>query len=149
MWKKIHKSLELIIQNVAGGRRRLATTEAPGVPPGVRCGVLGRFFGFNHKIMIKVQKSPPSITVTRNLWSARVWVRDWLCKGKTHHPQCTLPKVSCIVVWLFFLSWVSIRWSFLRFKADLSSWESFYLIKLNSNRSKVWLLASHFYILYL
>jgi len=30
------------------------------------------------------------------------WVRDWLCKGKTDHPQCTLPKVSCIVVWLFF-----------------------------------------------
>ena len=66
------------------------------------CCVLGRFFGFNYKIMIKVQESPPSIMVTRNLWSARVWVRDWLCKGKTHHPQCTLPKVSCIVVWLFF-----------------------------------------------
>ena len=57
---------------------------------------------FNHKIMIKVQESPPSIMVTRNLWSVRVWVRDWLCKRKTHHPQCTLPKVSCIVVWLFF-----------------------------------------------
>jgi len=64
----------------------------------VRCGVLGRFFGFNYKIMIKVQDSPPSIMVTSNLWSARVWVRDWLCKGKTHHPQCTLPMVSCIVV---------------------------------------------------
>jgi hypothetical protein len=38
----------------------------------VRCGVLGRFFGFNHKIIIKVQKSPPSIMVTMNLWSARV-----------------------------------------------------------------------------
>jgi len=80
--------------------------------------------------------------VTRNLWSARVWVRDWLCKEKTHHPQCTLPKVSCIVVWLFFfLSRVSIRWSFLRFKADLFSWESLYLNGLNPNRSKVWILA--------
>jgi hypothetical protein len=42
------------------------------VPPGVKCDVLGRFFGFNHKIMIKVQESPPNIMVTRNLWSARV-----------------------------------------------------------------------------
>jgi len=42
------------------------------VPHVVRCGVLGRFFGFNHKIMIKVQESPPSIMVTKNLWFARV-----------------------------------------------------------------------------
>jgi hypothetical protein len=53
-------------------------------------------------VLLGSLESPPSIMVTRNLWSARVWVRDWLCKGKTHHPQCTLPKVSCIVVWLFF-----------------------------------------------
>jgi len=46
----------------------------------------------------KVQESPPSIMVTRNLWSARVWVKDLLCKGKMHHPQCTLPKISCNVV---------------------------------------------------
>jgi len=110
---------------------------------------VGKGFGFNNKIMIKVQESPPSIMVTRNLWSARVWVRDWLCKGKTHHPQCTLPKVSCIVVWLFFLSRVSIRWSFLKLKVDLSSWESLYLIGLKPSRSKVWILASHFYTLYL
>ena len=64
------------------------------------CEVLcvGKGFGFNYKIMINVQESLPSIMVTRNLWSARVRVRDWLCKGKTHHSQCTLPKVSCIVV---------------------------------------------------
>jgi len=62
----------------------------------VRCGV-GKVFEFNHKIMINGQESP-SIIVTRNLWSARVWVRDWLCKGKTHHPYYTLPKVNCIVV---------------------------------------------------
>ena len=113
----------------------------------VRCCVLGRVFVFNHKIMIKVQELPPSIMVTRNLWSARVWVRNWLCKGKTHHPQCTLPKVSCIVVWLFFLSQISIHWSFLRLKAYFSSWESLYLIGLNPNRSKVWILASHLFIL--
>ena len=64
----------------------------------VRCGVLGRVFGFNHKIMIIVQESPPSIMVARNLWSARVWVSDWLRNGETHHPYCTLPKVSCIVI---------------------------------------------------
>jgi hypothetical protein len=42
------------------------------------------FFGFNYKIIINVQESPLNIMVTRNLWSARVWVRDWLCKGRTH-----------------------------------------------------------------
>jgi len=50
-------------------------------------------FGFNHKAMIKV---------TRNIWSVRVWVRDWLYKGKTHHPQFILSKVSYIIIWLFF-----------------------------------------------
>jgi hypothetical protein len=111
----------------------------------VRCCVLGRVFVFNHKIMIKVQESPPSTMVTRNLWFARFRVRDWLCKGKTHHPQCTLPKVSCIVVWLFFLSRISIHWSFLRLKANFSSWESLYLIGLNPNYSKVWILALHLF----
>jgi hypothetical protein len=62
----------------------------------------GNGFGFNHEIIIKVQESPPSIMVTINIRSARVWVRNWLCKEKTHHPQCTLPKVSCIVFLLFF-----------------------------------------------
>jgi hypothetical protein len=91
-------------------------------------------------VLLGSLESPPSIMVTRNLWSARVWVRDWLCKGKTHHPQCTLPKVSCIVVWLFFLGRGYIRWYFLRFKADLPSWGSLYLIGLNPNYSKVWIL---------
>jgi hypothetical protein len=32
------------------------------------CVCVGKsFFGFNHKIMIKVQESPPSIMVIRNL----------------------------------------------------------------------------------
>jgi hypothetical protein len=52
----------------------------------MRCGVLGRVFEFNHKIMINVQESPPSIMVTRNLWFVRVWERDCLCKEKTHEP---------------------------------------------------------------
>jgi hypothetical protein len=30
------------------------------------------FFRFNHKIIIKVKESPPSIMVTGNIWSARV-----------------------------------------------------------------------------
>jgi hypothetical protein len=39
----------------------------------VRCVVCWEgSFRFNHKIMIKVQESSPSIMVTRNLWSARV-----------------------------------------------------------------------------
>jgi hypothetical protein len=60
--------------------------------------LLGRVFKFNHKIMIKIQESPPNTMVTRNLWSVRVWVRDSLYTGKTHHIQCTLPKINCIVV---------------------------------------------------
>jgi hypothetical protein len=46
----------------------------------------GEGFGFNHKFMIKVQKSSPSIMVTGTLWSMRVWVKDWLCKEKIYHP---------------------------------------------------------------
>jgi hypothetical protein len=57
------------------------------VPLDEVCVYWEEFFEFNHKIMIKVQESPPSINmVTRNIWSARVWLIDWLCKGKTHHP---------------------------------------------------------------
>ena len=42
------------------------------VPPEEVRVLLGRVFGFNHKIIIKIQKSPPSIMVTKNLWSMRV-----------------------------------------------------------------------------
>jgi len=66
------------------------------------CVLLGKDFGFNHKIIIKVQESSPSIMITKNLLSMRVWVRDWLCKEKMHSSQYTLPKVNYIVVWLFF-----------------------------------------------
>jgi hypothetical protein len=31
---------------------------------------VGNGFGFNHKIMINIQESSPSIMVTRKLWSA-------------------------------------------------------------------------------
>jgi hypothetical protein len=36
------------------GRRRLATAEAPGVPPDKECCLLERVFEFNYKIIIKV-----------------------------------------------------------------------------------------------
>ena len=55
--------------------------------------------------------------VTRNLWSARIWVMDWLCKGKT--------LFDCFYRSGFY------SWSFLRFKVDLSSWKSLYLIELD------------------
>jgi hypothetical protein len=38
--------------------------------------VVGKVFRFNHKIMIKVQESPPCVMVDKNLWSTRVWIRD-------------------------------------------------------------------------
>jgi hypothetical protein len=84
------------------------------------------------------------------LWSLRTYgLREYeegagCAKGRRITPV-HLPKVSCIVVWLFFLSRVSICWSFLRLKIDFSSWESLYLITLNPNRSKVWILASHLF----
>jgi hypothetical protein len=59
----------------------------------IRAASAGDFF-FIIGVLLGSMESPPSIMVTRNLWSVRVWVRDWLCKGKTHHPQCTLPKVT-------------------------------------------------------
>jgi len=112
--------------------------------------LLRRIFGFNHKIMVKVYKSPPNIMITRNLWSTRVWVRDWLCKEKMYHSQCTLPKVSCIAISLFFSRSGFYYWSCLRFKVDLSSQKSLYLIRLNPNHSTVWVSALHlFYVLYL
>jgi hypothetical protein len=54
-------------RDVVWRRRRLSV-----VPPIVRCGVFGRFFGFNHKIIIKVQESLPSIMVIRTygLWES-------------------------------------------------------------------------------
>jgi len=45
----------------------------------------------------------------------------------------------------FFLGRVSICCSYLRFKADLPPWENLYLIGLNPNCSKVWVLTSHFF----
>jgi hypothetical protein len=53
--KAIHSGVAILSRGVrAPARRRLATTEAIVVPPSVRCCVLARFFGFNHKIMINV-----------------------------------------------------------------------------------------------
>jgi hypothetical protein len=58
------RSYKLSRGDVVWGRRRLLSC--------LLCEVLCVGKGFNHKIMIKVQESPPSIMVTRNLWSARV-----------------------------------------------------------------------------
>jgi hypothetical protein len=115
----------------------------------MKCCVLERVLDLIIKLWLMFGSRHLGIMVTRNLWSARVWVRDWLCKGKTHHPQCTLPKVSCIVVWLFFSK--SGFYSLVCSKVQSRSLfiGSLYLIELNPNRSKVWSLASHFYTLYL
>jgi hypothetical protein len=65
----------------------------------------GKSFLYNHKVMVIKFKSRHIILwLLGNLWPAKVRVRDWLCKEKTHHPMCTLPKVSYIIVWLFFRS---------------------------------------------
>jgi hypothetical protein len=51
----IHSGVAILSRGAwAPARRRLATAEAFVVPPGVRCCVLGKFFGFNYKIMINV-----------------------------------------------------------------------------------------------
>ena len=68
----------------------LENLESFHIPPksvshvGIRAASAGDFFYYC--VLLGSLESPPSIMVTRNLWSARVWVRDWLCKGKTHHP---------------------------------------------------------------
>jgi hypothetical protein len=87
---------------------------------------------------------------TRNLWSIRVWVRNWLCKGKTHHRPPVHPtkgKLHCCLTVI--LCRVSIRWSFLRFKADLPSQKSLYLIRWSPNCSKVKILTSYLFTSYI
>jgi len=56
-------------------------------------------FGYIHKIIIiKFKSHHLVLRLLRNVWSTRVWVGDWFCKGKTHHPQCTLQELNYIVV---------------------------------------------------
>jgi len=44
-------------------------------------------FGYNHKIMIiRLMSRHLVLCLLRNIWSARVQVRDWLCKGKINYP---------------------------------------------------------------
>jgi hypothetical protein len=59
--------------NSIAGCTMLGATASLFVPPEKVCVCWeGKYFGFNHKIMIKVQESPPNIMVTKNLWYARV-----------------------------------------------------------------------------
>ena len=65
--------------------------------PSERCVKWG--FGYNHKLMIiRFRSRHLVLWLLGNLWYLRVWVKDLLCKEKIYHPQCTLPKVNCIVV---------------------------------------------------
>jgi len=50
----------------------------------------------------KVQESPPNIMVTRKPMVCESLSKQLVVQGKDASPQCTLPKVSCIVVWLFY-----------------------------------------------
>jgi hypothetical protein len=80
-------------------------------------------FEFNHKIMIIRFKSRHIILrLLGNIMVYESSVRDWLCKGKTHHLQCTLPKIGFIIVWLFFKVKFLFVDLFLRSTADLTSW---------------------------
>jgi len=115
----------------------------------VRCCVFEIVLDLIVNIMINVQESLLSIMITRNLWSTRVWVRDWLCRGKRRHPQCTLSKVSCIVVWLFFSKSGFYLLVFSKVQGRSLFMRKSLPIGLNPNRSKVWILASYFYVLYL
>jgi hypothetical protein len=59
-------------------------------------------------------------------------------------------EVLCVgKLWLIFGSRHLVLWLLgtygLRLKADLFSWESLYLIGLNPNSSKVWILTSHLF----
>jgi hypothetical protein len=110
--------------------------------------VLEMSFGFNHKSTImKFRSRHLVLWFLENHWFARILVRDWLCKGNTHDPLCTLSKVSYIVVWLLFQVAFSVNWSCLRFKINLFSWESLYLIGLNPTNSKIQILALHLFFL--
>jgi hypothetical protein len=110
--------------------------------------VLEMSFGFNHKSMImKFRSRHLVLWFLENHWFARILVRDWLCKGKTHDSLYTLPKVSYIVVWLLFQVAFSVNWSCLRFKVNLFSWESLYLIGLKPTNSKIQILALHLFFL--
>jgi hypothetical protein len=89
-------------------------------------------FEFNHKVMILGFRSRHLV-----LWSLEnLMVCESLGKGTScvRGICITLSKLHC---WLIvFIGHVSICWFHLRFKADLSSWECLYLIRLNPNYFK-------------
>jgi hypothetical protein len=112
-------------------------------------GMWKKSFGYNYKIMIIDFKSRHLVLwLLKNLWSVRVWIFDWLYKGKIHYFQCILPKINCIVLWLFFyVMFLSVGF-FLKSKIDLSFWENLYFIGLELNCSKARILELHLFLNY-
>ena len=82
----------------------------------------GNGIEFNHKIMIKVQESPPNIMVTRKSMVCDSLGKGLVVQGEdasllVHPTQGMLH--FCLIV---FPGEVSIYWYFLRSKADLPYW---------------------------
>jgi hypothetical protein len=100
IYRKITSFVMSFAYMVSQGRRQ-ATTSFPCLLRGI---VVGKemFFNLIIKLWLRFMSHHLVLWLLGTLWSARVWVRDWLCKGKMHHSQCTLPKINYIVVWLFF-----------------------------------------------
>jgi len=104
-----------------------ATTEAFVVPPMRWC--VEKVFWFYHKII--------------KLWLIVLWSPGTYGLREFRQGMVVQGKLHCYLI--VFLGWVFICWYFLRFKANLSSWESLYLIGLNPNHSKVWILVSYLF----
>jgi hypothetical protein len=94
--------------------------------------VLKMFFDFIIKLWLMF-RSHHLVLWSPGTYGLREFRQGMVVQGKLH---CYL---------IVFLGWVFICWYFLRFKTDLSSWESLYLIGLNPNHSKVWILASYLF----
>jgi hypothetical protein len=94
--------------------------------------VLKRFFDFIIKLWLMF-RSHHLVFWSSGTYGLREFRQGMVVQGRLH---CYL---------IVFLGWVFICWYFLRFKTDLSSWESLYLIGLNPNHSKVWILASYLF----
>ena len=95
-------------------------------------------FEFNHKIIINVKKSLPSIMVTNNPMVCESLGKRLVIQGKDASPlgHSTWGRLHCCLI--VFLCYFFIPWSCIRFKKDLLSWINLYLIKFNHNHSKVW-----------
>jgi hypothetical protein len=73
--KKEKRKFKKTKRNVGRNKKYISVEKnIPKCPRNCQKIVVGKRngFGFNHKIMIKVQELQPSIMITWNLWSARV-----------------------------------------------------------------------------